>query len=154
MNPPDIDSPLLFVIRSAGPLLVPLLALGWWLYSSQFRLLLEIENLRRRSPPARHHEQPLPYIQRRIRFHAVLVTTCPLLGLLGTVNGMLGTFDSLQTGGAGAGSILLASDGIARALVTTQIGLLLAIPGTLLLTATRSRRNRLESTLHATTRSA
>lgn len=144
MTPGDPDSPVAFVLRSAGPLLLPLVVLGWCLYSSQFRLLFEIEGLRRSGIPA--DSDPLPRIQRRLRFHAVLITVCPLLGLLGTVNGMLGTFNSLHGESVGQTSILLASDGIARALVTTQIGLLLAIPGTLLWTACRSRRNHLETT--------
>lgn len=152
MNPAEADSPIAFMVRSAGPLLIPLVGLGWWLYSSQLRLLIDIEALRH--DPTIGDRDPLPYIQRRLRFHAVLVATCPLLGLLGTVSGMLGTFQSLQSGGVGTGSILLASDGIARALVTTQIGLLLAIPGTLLLTAARSRRNRLESHVHAQPKAA
>jgi biopolymer transport protein ExbB len=60
-----------------------------------------------------------------------LVTVAPLLGLLGTVDGMIETFDALgdmalfsQTGGI--------AGGISRALFTTQMGLAISIPGLLL----------------------
>ncbi|HFE37098.1 MAG TPA: MotA/TolQ/ExbB proton channel family protein [Gammaproteobacteria bacterium] len=58
----------------------------------------------------------------------VLITVAPLLGLLGTIDGMIETFDSLgdmalfsQSGGI--------AGGISRALFTTQIGLAISIPG-------------------------
>lgn len=70
--------------------------------------------------------------RRAVRRHRVLIGTlvaiAPLLGLLGTVNGMIVTFDSLaemalftQGGGIAAG--------ISTALYTTQMGLAVAIPG-------------------------
>lgn len=59
-----------------------------------------------------------------------IVMTAPLLGLLGTVIGMIETFDSLgnmslfsQSGGI--------AGGISQALITTQMGLAVAIPGLL-----------------------
>ena len=55
----------------------------------------------------------------------------PLLGLLGTIDGMIETFDSLgdmtlfsQSGGI--------AGGISRALFTTQVGLAISIPGLLI----------------------
>jgi biopolymer transport protein ExbB len=66
----------------------------------------------------------------RVLVH-VTVAVAPLLGLLGTVDGMIETFDSLgemvlfsQTGGI--------AGGISKALLTTQVGLVVAIPGLLL----------------------
>lgn len=60
-----------------------------------------------------------------------LVAVAPLLGLLGTVDGMIETFDSLadmelfsQSGGI--------AGGISKALFTTQMGLAISIPGLLL----------------------
>ena len=60
-----------------------------------------------------------------------LVMTAPLMGLLGTVIGMIETFESLgdmnlftQSGGI--------AGGISQALITTQMGLIIAIPGLLL----------------------
>lgn len=64
------------------------------------------------------------------QFLRSLVIVAPLLGLLGTVIGMIETFSSLETtalhtqgGGIAAG--------ISQALITTQMGLLVAIPGLL-----------------------
>ncbi len=70
----------------------------------------------------------------------------PLLGLLGTVGGMMETFDSLaemalySQGGGVAG-------GVAQALLTTQVGLVVAIPGILVERLLHQRQLRLESEL-------
>ena len=65
----------------------------------------------------------------------------PLLGLLGTVIGMIQTFQSITLFGAGDPRIM--SDGISQALVTTQLGLIVAIPIILLHTLLSNRSNRL-----------
>lgn len=57
-----------------------------------------------------------------------LVTAAPLLGLLGTVLGMIQTFSVVGTE-AGTAAPMVAS-GISKALITTQAGLLAALPGT------------------------
>ncbi len=57
----------------------------------------------------------------------VLATVAPLLGLLGTVIGMISTFDILSTFGTGNAKGM--ASGISEALITTQTGLLVAIPG-------------------------
>ncbi|WDE97212.1 MotA/TolQ/ExbB proton channel family protein [Lentisphaera profundi] len=54
-----------------------------------------------------------------------LVKSAPLLGLLGTVAGMIQTFAALSQ----SGDITLVSQGISKALLTTQLGLLIALPG-------------------------
>ena len=54
----------------------------------------------------------------------------PLLGLLGTVMGMIETFDSLSDMALFSSSGGIAG-GISQALITTQIGLVIAIPGLL-----------------------
>ncbi len=56
----------------------------------------------------------------------VLAAVAPLLGLLGTVTGMIGTFQVITEKGAGDPRTL--SGGISEALLTTQFGLILAIP--------------------------
>ena len=58
----------------------------------------------------------------------VLVAVAPLLGLLGTVNGMVEMFGSMQGGLASKGDATVAS-GISTALVSTQLGLVIAAPG-------------------------
>ncbi len=56
----------------------------------------------------------------------VIAAVAPLLGLLGTVTGMIETFDIITDFGTGDPKLL--SGGIAIALVTTQLGLIVAIP--------------------------
>lgn len=84
----------------------------------------------------------LPRINARIRFSMILVTAAPLMGLLGTVMGMLKTFEgiSLSTGSSTAG---LVAGGIAEALITTETGLVIAIPGYILITQVKSMRDHL-----------
>ncbi len=59
----------------------------------------------------------------------VLATVAPLLGLLGTVTGMVDTFRVIGVQGASNPQAL--ASGIKEALITTQTGLLIAIPGLL-----------------------
>jgi biopolymer transport protein ExbB len=59
----------------------------------------------------------------------VLAAAAPLLGLLGTVNGMVETFRVI--GMYGTGNAQAMASGIKEALITTQAGLLVAIPGLL-----------------------
>ncbi len=64
----------------------------------------------------------------------VIAAVAPLLGLLGTVTGMISTFDVITEHGTGNPKLL--SGGISEALITTELGLVVAIPtllrGTLL----------------------
>jgi len=66
------------------------------------------------------------YLNRRLRFLFVLASSAPLIGLLGTVAGMLRTFDGLSM--QDSYKMDLVAGGISQALVTTQAGLLIAIP--------------------------
>lgn len=67
-----------------------------------------------------------PALERGLSLLAVLAATAPLLGLLGTVTGMIGMFQTIA--GHGAGNLRLLSGSISIALVTTQFGLLTAVP--------------------------
>jgi len=58
----------------------------------------------------------------------VCVTSAPLLGLLGTVTGMLTTFQGLSKGG-GDQTMAVISKGISEALITTETGLVVALTG-------------------------
>lgn len=78
----------------------------------------------------------------------VLVAVAPLMGLLGTVMGMIETFNSLgdmtfysQSGGIAAG--------IATALFTTQLGLVVAVPGVVAKALLDRRQNQIENDLSA-----
>lgn len=68
---------------------------------------------------------------------AVTASVAPLLGLLGTVSGMIETFKMMTLFGAGDPQVV--SGGISQALVTTELGLVVAIPA-LILNAVLSRR--------------
>ncbi len=57
----------------------------------------------------------------------VLAGLAPLLGLLGTVTGMIGTFEVITL--FGTGNVKAMAGGISEALITTQTGLLISIPG-------------------------
>ena len=64
---------------------------------------------------------------RRMGLIRACIVVAPLLGLLGTVTGMIATFDSILHGGY----IAEMSQGIREALLTTQYGLAIAAPGLL-----------------------
>ncbi|MHC4777798.1 MAG: DUF3450 family protein [Planctomycetota bacterium] len=68
----------------------------------------------------------LPRLERFLSAIAALAAVAPLLGLLGTVTGMISTFDVITLFGTGDPRLL--SGGISEALVTTQVGLIIAIP--------------------------
>lgn len=77
------------------------------------------------------------------RLIGTIVTSAPLLGLLGTVIGMIETFDSLgdmslfsQSGGI--------AGGISQALITTQMGLAVAIPGLIVNGVLQRRQKNIE----------
>lgn len=75
------------------------------------------------------HEQvlaSLPRLERNLGTLAVLGGIAPLLGLLGTVTGMIHTFRLVTIFGSGEARLL--SGGISEALVTTETGLAIAIP--------------------------
>lgn len=88
------------------------------------------------------HEQvltTLPKLERNLGTLAVLGGIAPLLGLLGTVTGMIHTFQLVTIFGSGDAKLL--SGGISEALVTTETGLAIAIP-VLLMHAFLARRAR------------
>ena len=68
----------------------------------------------------------VPGIERFLSTLAVFAAICPLLGLLGTVSGMIKTFDVITIYGTSNSGML--AQGISEALVTTEVGLVLAIP--------------------------
>ena len=68
----------------------------------------------------------MPMLQRGLWTIALLAAVSPLLGLLGTVTGIIETFQSITLYGTGDPRVM--SGGISQALVTTVMGLLVAIP--------------------------
>lgn len=80
------------------------------------------------------------------RFVGCLVAMAPLMGLLGTVVGLIETFGSLGASAASAASEGIAG-GIVEALYATQMGLAIAVPGLLVGGALHQRQARLRSDL-------
>lgn len=77
------------------------------------------------------------WLERWIGGIAITAAISPLLGLLGTVSGMIETFKMMTLFGSGDPEVV--SGGIAQALITTELGLVVAIPA-LILNALLSRR--------------
>jgi biopolymer transport protein ExbB len=67
--------------------------------------------------------------ERDLKVMKVCVASGPLLGLFGTVTGMLVTFSALATGSGGDKTMAAIAKGISEALITTETGLVVALPG-------------------------
>jgi biopolymer transport protein ExbB len=67
--------------------------------------------------------------ERDLRVMKICVSAAPLVGLLGTVTGMLATFDALANGSGGEKTMGMIAAGISEALITTETGLVIALPG-------------------------
>ena len=83
------------------------------------------------------------FVERYIKSIAILAGVAPLLGLLGTVSGMITTFLVIAVSGTGDAKAL--ASGISEALITTQTGLVVAVPGLFLANFLRRRSDRLVS---------
>jgi biopolymer transport protein ExbB len=70
--------------------------------------------------------QETPPLERGQPLLKLLSAVAPLLGLLGTVTGMIVTFQAITQSGGGDSRLM--ADGISQALVTTVLGLVVAIP--------------------------
>lgn len=68
-------------------------------------------------------------LARDLRVMKICVSAASLLGLLGTVTGMLATFSALSSGSEGEKTMGLVAEGISEALITTETGLVIALPG-------------------------
>ncbi|MCK5870292.1 hypothetical protein BMR07_13705 [Methylococcaceae bacterium CS1] len=68
----------------------------------------------------------VPSLEKGLSMIKLLAAVAPLLGLLGTVTGMIATFQSISLFGTGDPKLM--ADGISQALVTTMLGLCVAIP--------------------------
>ena len=87
----------------------------------------------------------LPKIDRFGAAILVIAAVAPLLGLLGTVTGMIRTFEIITEFGTGDPKML--SGGISEALITTQLGLVVAIPMLLLGNLLSGRANTVAANL-------
>ncbi|SCY60180.1 MotA/TolQ/ExbB proton channel family protein [Desulfoluna spongiiphila] len=92
--------------------------------------------------------QKRPHLTRRIGLIATLAAVAPLLGLLGTVSGMITTFDVIALFGTGNARAM--AGGISESLITTQSGLSVAIPGMFMGVLLMRRAHRLSAKLDET----
>jgi biopolymer transport protein ExbB len=135
--------PLYELFARAGPVMIAILALSVVLYARCFQLLIwlrsqgrqlrAISGLEPAQVPAIHRRQQellSTFREHRIALGA-MIAAAPLLGLLGTVSGMVKTFESLADR-AGQSSIEGLAQGISEVLLATESGLAVAIPATLL----------------------
>ncbi|MGJ8669644.1 MAG: MotA/TolQ/ExbB proton channel family protein [Oceanococcus sp.] len=76
---------------------------------------------------------------------ATLVAICPLLGLLGTVTGMIQVFDVMALNGSSDAKAMAA--GVSRATIPTMAGMVLALPGLFYVTRCRHFSRRLSQQL-------
>jgi biopolymer transport protein ExbB len=74
---------------------------------------------------AEHKADALEPFERQLKIMKLCVGVAPLLGLFGTVTGMLATFAALASGSGGEQTM----GDIAKALITTEAGLVVALPG-------------------------
>lgn len=86
-----------------------------------------------------------PKFNSMLPFLKIISVVAPLLGLLGTVTGMIITFQAITLYGAGDPKLM--AGGISTALVTTVLGLVVAIPMVFLHTLVQSRARRLSQIL-------
>lgn len=155
------------ILDEGGPTLWALMALAVMIYTLLFSVWRQLVATRRlvanhawekpravdtnlpwqaKPPPRRRAEREyaafeldnLAWIHRRIPFLTVLISAAPLLGLLGTVAGMLITFQGMAGASEGA-PIDTISTGISKALLTTQAGLVIAVPAAFFLALVKRR---------------
>lgn len=86
-----------------------------------------------------------PALNRALLFIKIISVIAPLMGLLGTVTGMINTFQAITLYGTGDPKLM--AGGISQALVTTVLGLVVAIPMVLLHTLVSGRSKRIVQVL-------
>jgi biopolymer transport protein ExbB len=144
----DAGGPLMWLILLDALVLYALLAeRAWTLYGVGTRFHPEeIHALLGGHEHIRHLSQAIalgdePELTRFFALIRGLIAVAPMLGLLGTVGGMIVTFDGILAGQRLAAAGL----GIGEALLTTQFGLAVAVPAVLLEGLLRRRSKRLTS---------
>ena len=81
-------------------------------------------------------------------FVAISAAAAPLLGLLGTVTGIMNTFSMIEI--YGTGDVKTLSGGISEALITTEYGLIVAIPSLLLHAYLSSKARKISNRMETT----
>lgn len=73
-------------------------------------------------------ERAVALMRKNLRVLTVVASVCPLMGLLGTIFGMIEAFQTVAASGEALGKTELLAEGIYQAMITTAAGLLVAIP--------------------------
>lgn len=132
------------LLDRGGPVMVPLVLLSIVLYTRCFGLYFTMRRAHREIVAAKAENLGSLIRVRTLRAEltetfeqqrfviATLIAAAPLMGLLGTVTGMISTFESLIER-SGQKSFEGLADGISVALITTETGLAIAIPAVILL---------------------
>ena len=147
------------IVVSGGPVMLALLLLAILLYWNVTSLFFFIHGLkvstdlqsqtgqdaRTRAAVIEFKEKLNNIVSSQLKYANVLIVAAPLLGLLGTVIGMLDTFKGIGADG-GEDTTKAVADGVKVALITTQTGLSIAIFGIMMRTtiAWIHRRKNLE----------
>jgi biopolymer transport protein ExbB/TolQ len=148
---------LLILFERGGPVMIAIITLSVVLYSRCFLLLMTLRQSRRKlrqtSPRLLEEFAALrrmqegvheAFRQQRVALSA-MIAAAPLLGLLGTVSGLVRTFESLSSR-AGQNSMEGLAGGISEVLVATESGLVVAIPALLIVyLAHREMRKQLQA---------
>nr|WP_228550793.1 MotA/TolQ/ExbB proton channel family protein [Endozoicomonas sp. OPT23] len=87
----------------------------------------------------------VPKLEKNLSLLKIIAAIAPLMGLLGTVTGMIITFQAITIFGAGDPKAM--AGGISGALVTTVLGLVVAIPTILIHTVVNSRARKITGIL-------
>jgi biopolymer transport protein ExbB/TolQ len=148
---------LVDLVGRGGPVMFAILALSVVLYSRCFKLLLTLWRSRRELDALSPANEGQLALMRRVREDVSesfrhervvlgsMIAAAPLLGLLGTVSGMVTTFESLA-GHSAEKTMEGLARGISEVLVATESGLVVAIPALLVVHfAHRSLRKYLQS---------
>ena len=132
---------LIELVQKGGPVMIAILALSVVLYSRCFKLLMALRRSRKELNGAQaaplselrllREEVHESFRQQRLALGA-MITAAPLLGLLGTVSGMVTTFESLS-GHSMEKTMEGLARGISEVLVATESGLVVAIPALMVL---------------------
>jgi biopolymer transport protein ExbB len=89
-------------------------------------------------------------LRKRMRVLSVIAAISPLMGLTGTIFGMIKAFQTVATSGDALGKTELLATGIYEAMITTAAGLLVAIPALILYHVISARVDRLVAELDET----
>lgn len=118
-------------------------AVGRIIWAAREDEKLDVETLELRLGEAMLKE--VPRITRHLPLLKIIAAVAPLMGLLGTVTGMIVTFQAITL--FGAGDPRLMAGGISQALITTVLGLCVAIPMLLLHNLVQGRARSITETL-------